>query len=352
MQKRILNNKNIHKRPSFSTPIKKNHHLKRNQNNKKSLKKFVAASLLLFLVVGVYGIYNVLDAKSSLGPSNTSYIHLSKTCDKYTTQNTGIKSVLVLNFDSSEQVNSVILNLYNKDKVVKLDFSDVRFNIDKSSKTGSFKEYFQNNNLYMDTQKASDNLFNLFLKEFSLKVDYIFLGDETFNLDPFLTTIQPTIFNKIVGTTRVKADSGKVYSNLCRDNLYNLSIDYLKEGRRVIEAKYSTKTDLSSYFSFTDIKKEQARIHISNKSGVEGWGSVMKEILENYGITVVKVDDSSEAVNTNHIYFENKDLESSATSNQIKSLISHDSKETETSIRESIFADVYLELGRDSLINY
>lgn len=333
-QNRYSRNKNFHQ--SKVVRVKKN-------------KNFLLSLFMLGLVVTSYGAYSITKVKS-FNQGGEQYIrNIDSNCKNYN-KDTTISSIAVLKFSNDETLKSIAVLSFNKDKTQLFDFTNTTFNIDKGYTKGTFNDYLAKNHLYLDRSKILNNISGLFLREFNVKVDYIISGDENFSLEAFFSSFKSNVFSKFVSPTQKNITSQKVYSNICSEYINDIAniVNYTNIESRKVD--FTSKKKLSDYFDLTEIKKEQVRVHINNTSGVEGWGGVMKKIFENYGINVVKVDDSAPSQFKTKVYFESKQLQGFQTSTQLTKLLQDPS--VEFSVKENIYADIYIELGQDSLINY
>lgn len=308
---------------------------------------FRAFILIAVILAGAFALSSFIKYRNYQESLKKVVLELDPDCKKYN-HNDELNSFLQVTLDQNKSLSKADFFIYNKEKIVDMDFTDVEFFIDQGVTKGTLKRYVELNNLYLDDSKVFKNMANLFLREFYLKVDHIVVNYSSYTISDY--SFDRKSINSII-LNDASSFTNKIQTDVCRDSWNSFVEDYLTDGRNKRSIRFNPdETKISDLFNFSDLRKEQARIHLNNSTGVASWGSFLETYFENYGLNVVKNDFSPTISQKSRIYVDDEKFQNSKTLNQITYLIENVSSDYELGKKESIFADIYIDVGVDLLV--
>lgn len=328
-------------------PLKRD--IEKNRNKRRAFFGviFRSMSLILGFSVVISGIYAFMKVRAFDQNLENTVNQLKGNCKKYDRERP-LNSYLFIGIDINKKIHEADFVVYDRERLYVMKFKEVEFRIDKGGTRGTLQNYIDSNNIFIDEDSILANLSNLFLREFKLKVDHIVVGEDGYRIEDFINKRNQPIPTKIRALK--KPFDTFIKTDICRESWNTFVSDFTDSSRMKKNIMYSANTKIADLFFFSDLKKEQVRIHLTNKTGVDQWGRFTTTLFENYGLHVVKVDMPNETSTTSKIYIDEESLRNSATLRQIKYLTDNLVTDPGVDNKVSIFSDVGMEIGQDLLI--
>jgi len=337
---------NIDKKPTVSRKYVKNTP-KVKLFDKEILKRFLIALFIFLLVSGLFFAYQVYEKNIKFDEKLKSIVkRLDEDSCKVFKQNL-VNTFLEIQVDNSEQVVNSTIYLFSNSVRYSINVNNYKFSIDNLGNQGTLKDLIKTNSIFLDKKSVFKYLSTFFYRNFYIKLDLVVIKNNENALDSYFSARSLTplerYFSGEVDTTY------SLYTDLCFDDFNRLLSFFYSIPLATRTFEYTTNTSVKSLFGLDDIKKEQIRIQILNASGVEQWGFFMERLFENYGLNVVKLDNSGSVVNKTTISVDSNDIKDSATLNMLNYLLINPVVKNEIKNQENIFSDVYIVIGQDSI---
>jgi hypothetical protein len=317
--------------------------------SKKVLSLVLNRSVYAFiaLLVLISSLYLLLKVRSNTNALDNNISNTGFVCNDYK-PDAVLNSVLRVKKDKAGNLSDFNLIIYNKDKAVSVNFNDTTFNIDKNGKVGTLKEYFNLNKTYLSEDLLVKNLPNLFLSEFYIKVDNLIL-ESGYRFDTYMMQKDAPFYSKLSSTKKI-SETDKIKTTVCTKSWSDFMNDYTKVIKwNNTNINYKDDFKVVDYFLMSEVKKEQIRVQIINKSGVENLGIFYQRFMENYGINIVKNDESTDVISKTHITQDNTKNTNKNTVGYVQYVLGREGKVEDAA---NLFSDLSVELGQDSVINY
>lgn len=302
----------------------------------------IVASVLavLITILGVGWLNYTNKIKENIIP-----IEASAKCKDFS--HSEVNSFLSIDIDKAENIKDIRLNLFSNERYYSYGIKDYVFLIDNGGTEGKIEEYIRVNNLFLDKKTLFKYLASLISRQLFIKVDYIIITKGEIKLDDY-NKIRNSYIQTLFDPSALKTDSFQIYTDICQGT-FDSAIDsfFLNESR--INRRDFNSSKIKDLFELTNIKKEQLRVHINNKTGVTGWGKYYEEYLESYGLNVVKLDNSSSVTNKTTVSVDNESIKSSNTLRMVRYLVNNEVADIDVNTQTNIFSNVYIELGEDTL---
>jgi hypothetical protein len=343
---RTLYKINDHNYTSYRVVKKRNNSIKKSKNHPLNFKLVYKFSIFILVMLGIFFTAQYISKAQTFNEKLKTVIsNLDKDCKSFN-ENQGLKSLLNITVSNNQNIKSVHVYFYDKNNLLDLDFTNIEFAIDKSGTKGNFQKYITNNNVYLSDKEIYKNVSNLFLSQFLINVDHVVVNNENYGLKEYVND---------KASLEVSYESGKslispIQTDLCIESWDKFINDFNREMVYKKSLAYSSNFKLSDYFDFLQIRKEQIRVHINNKTGVESYGGQFSQLLKNYGVNVIKIDNSTSTTTVSSILVDDQNIMNTESLNQIRYLAKGIGATPSTQSFNNIFADVYIELGQDLLI--
>jgi hypothetical protein len=305
--------------------------------------------LALFFILSciISGGYSFLKVRAFDSALEQTIMQLEGSCKDYSLTKS-LNAVLLVTIDQTNTLKKAEYVVYDEEKKYAIDFTGITFAIDKGGTQGTLKDYIKANNIFLEEEKILGNLSNLFLREFYLKVDHIVVSRDGFGVTDFIAKRRMTVVTKLRDLN--KPITHTIKTDICRNSWTAFIEDLISEKRVTKQINYSDKTRITDLFFFGDLRKEQIRIHINNRTGVDHWGRYLTRLFESYGLNVVKIDNDITSSPKSKIYIDDNSLRNSATLQQIGYLINNMNENPLIENKGSIYSDIDIEVGQDLLI--
>ncbi len=343
-RKELLQKKNTSKNKKTSKSLSQR---EKNQVRKIRQKIYLIAGSSLGIILVIFSgfvLFRFSEFNTKI-ENKISLIDQSSNCKKYIQNN--INSFITVNLDSAERVKSISLNLFDREKAYSFDLSKYEFQIDNGGNTGTINDYIRINNLFLDKKTLFQNLSNILIRQAYIKVDYIIISKGTLGVND-AANIRSDFWRYVLSTDALPADF-EISSDICKDDLQKLFDDFYMSEKN-IQQRMFREASIGELFPLTDIRKEQLRVYLNNKTGAATWGEFYEKLLEGYGINVVKLDNSLTTNKKTVISVDDENLRGSRTFNMIKYILGNQVENVDVNTQTNIFSDIYIELGEDSLI--
>lgn len=324
---------------------------KREQDLKNKLvrKMVIAGSILILIIFIVSAVFTwikyldfhyKLDSRLALFDQNTS-------CKPYNPNQSLIASFVSIDLNNDQSIKNIYLNIFNSKNKYSLNLNNYRIEIDNSGSKGTIIDYIKINNLFLDKKTLFKYLSTTLLRQLYVKIDYVLIGQ---NIDVKDINQQNSLFYQYL-FNQLAEDSFdyQITTDICKDSFYKLLQTYYDETPTVNTADY--QDNFLNNFDFSEIRKEQIRIYLNNRSGVEGWGDFYNDLMQEYGLNIVKLDNSVGATLKTSISIDDNNLKDTNTLKMIKYLLNNQVSDIDVNTQSNIFSDIYIELGEDSLLN-
>lgn len=322
---------------------------KNSRNHSNILKKIYIVVLSALIIVFCISSYYLYIINNKFEASLTDRISLleGEKCSEYKKSN--VYTFLDIEFHDNA-VKSTNLRLFSNGIRYKINFDEFTFSIDSGGTKGTVADLIRSNSYFVNKDRIFQNLKNWFYRDFKIKVDGIFVTNENNTLEKYSQYYKYNIIQRFEFDYD-KLNSINIKSDLCAESVNELISDYfINSSNREKSIKFNNNLQIKDLFIFDDIKKEQVRIQISNATGVGNWGDLIESIFTSYGLNVVKVDFQNEVIDKTSISIDKESLKNSVTISQVQYLLLSE-RSGEMKVEESLFADVYITLGVDSLVN-
>lgn len=346
MQKRVLYKNTVHNRAQKFVGNRSNHrsYVKKKKevfSHNKTSKKLLLIGFTSLLIFSSFNAYHAFSKENTILTKNVKITPIGEECQNILFDKT-IRTLIHITKGETEHVERTELIAYNESSRVSFDLSETKLIIDKANTRGTLNDYFLRQEIFLKKDALLKNLDELISLNFGIRLNYIISADSTIKLEPMRNN---SFISQVFSPAKARELEGQVLTNICQDTLdkdlnsiFNINTDYKRD--------QELKNQLFTYLKGTDIKKEQLRIHINNKTGVETVGEELTKLLENYGLKVTKVDFSKDYQQSTRIFCKNQDCSNTVSIQQIQDLL-----HTNDAIvsPKTIFGDVYIEVGQDFL---
>lgn len=335
-----------HHKSKLQKPLSKR---EQDLKNKILRRMFIVSSILIlviFIVSGVFiwikymDFYNKIDSRLELFDQNT-------TCKPYNPNQSLITSFVSIDLGNDQAIKNIYLNIFDSKNKYSLNLNNYRIEIDNSGSKGTIIDYIKINNLFLDKKTLFKYLSTTLLRQLYIKIDYVLIGQ---NINVKDISEQNNLFYQYL-FNQLAEDSFdyQITTDICKDSFYQLLQTYYDEIPTVTTEDY--QDNFLSNFDFSEIRKEQVRIYLNNRSGVEGWGNFYRDLMQGYGLNIVKLDNSVGATLRTSISIDDNNLKDTNTLKMIKYLLNNQVSDIDVNTQTNIFSDIYIELGEDSLLN-
>lgn len=339
---------------------KKNFFIKKNNRIKKFLKflakhtkKFFLGSFLLLCLFLIYFSWifwefqnylssNILNKFNLINQSNCVMLDENKT------------SFALIDVNDQFQIKNLFYFLKLKEKYILNRFEDSQEN--KFNFVSSVNALLLTYANYANLDLFFLNLQSLFLETLSLKVDFVLVINNIEYFKELIEINRLDFLNKLINKKHLqeKIHNSQIFinTNLCKSNIHVLINKILNVFNLNYYVNVNSLLNLKNYINLLNIYKEQVRVHIENSSGSEKLGFIIKNLFENYGINVVKLDFNPESIDKTYLYIDKKSINNSVeTVFLIDYLMNWGANFNYYKIfnEENIFAEIKIVLGNDSI---
>jgi hypothetical protein len=208
---------------------------------------------------------------------------------------------------------------------------------------GTFQEYSKNLNVFLDKKKIYSYFSNLFFNRFKIKIDSLFITSKDVILAKYLEDIEQGKYYKFFNSVQSEI---WVEGDLCANNLSKL---WQKYSRSINKGNLSLTEikSISDLFDMSDIKKEQIRILVTNKTGSESEGRRFSSLLTAYGLNVVKLDYKGEVERKTYINLNKPEYINSRSISVLEYLVSNQVSNMQINTKTNVFSDLEIVIGED-----
>jgi hypothetical protein len=342
--KKLLSNTSFKLR---SNVLKKN---RRNDRKKITLlvrRFFVLVILLLFLGWCFYSMYVIYTSNQEFNSNLASKVDSLEVNPCVVYKKGYVYSFVVMSY-TNDVVHNVYVYVLAEGKKFSIDLSDYEFDLAQGKK-GRIADLVYLNRYFIDKTKTIQNLKLWLYEKLRLKVDSVIIIDDISKLIRYVELYSYNWIDKWRKINEID-NNIQIETDMCLDSFYDVITEYfIRHNTPAKQIKYYKDFLMSDILDLDDIKKEQVRIHIVNATGVENRENFVAELLSSYGLNVVKVDFDPEIAQQTTVAIDRQDLLKTHTLQQINYLIFKDREAQYVITDKSIFADVLITLGRDSL---
>lgn len=354
-QKKPVRNKTQKKSYGFDTGGRLDTKYKEFKKAKKpASKKFLNTLFIIFTltalistaIAGVYGFIKVNEYDSAL-LRRISNLDINY-CKEYEVEKN--EGILILTLNDSTHLKTAIFNFFVPTETVAygFDFTNYEFAIDMAGTKGNLQKYIEINNVFLDRKSIFKYLSNLFYREFSIKVDKVVVQNTEGSLNEYSELYTADLYSKFNPKKGFEKNIS-IDTDICKSSWNTFVSEFSKKSKNSVVEDYQNNKKISDLFTFNTIKKEQLRIQINNLTGLDRAGSDFADTLQGYGLNVVKVDYNKESKKNTVIYIDRESLKTTQTLLVLKYIIENQIPNPEIKIQNSIFADIYIDMGEDLL---
>ncbi len=303
--------------------------------------------LLVFLGWSVYYIYIIYTINQEFNSKLASKVDSLEVSPCVVYKKGYVYSFVVMSY-TNDVVHKVYLHILAEGKKFRIDLSDFEFDLAQGQK-GTIADLVYLNRYFIDKTKTIQNLKLWLYEQLKLKVDSVIIIDDISKLIRYVELYSYNWINKWRKINEID-NNIQIETDMCLESFYDVITEYfILNNTPENQIKYYKDFVMSDILDLDDIKKEQVRIHIVNATGVENRENLVAELLSSYGLNVVKVDFDPEIAQQTTVAVDRQDLLNTNTLQQINYLIFKDREAQYVVTDKSIFADVLITLGRDSL---
>jgi hypothetical protein len=351
MQRKLTNQRKL--KPNFDKGDK----LEKKYKTTKSKPKFrnsalrrriiVGLSSVIFVCACVLGYIAYIEVQTFDARLASSINQLDDTsCRKY--EYKLINSLLYIQEDENGELKDALLYLYSGNSKYTLSLNNYIFDIDNLGTQGTLKDFINTNNIFLDKKSVFKYLSNFFYRKFYIKLDSVVISNNSSTLNDYYK-INSVNFILKAFHNKDQLSNFSFYTDLCNDDLSSMLRVFFSPVLTNHSFDYSSDIKIKDLFDLDSIKKEQVRIQILNSSGVDNWGNFMAKIFDNYGLNIVKIDSSNEVSSETKVLIDREELKNTNTVDILEYILSNNSI-SDISTQESIYSDIYIILGQDSLV--
>lgn len=323
------------------------YHKQKSKSKKINFKSFLSFLLVLLPILLISTLVAYFVYFPSLFKSNIQNLYSFDSKESCKTLNSEIYSFLFINNISTYPEFYIVLKY--RDRTVYQDISTQEFSLHSTSTKSLLRDIFNKNAFFQDTVSASRNIQNIILRDTKIYTEFILYTETNLKFSSIFDSYTTNIFNQIYEYNfNNKLSEIKIFGNICTSEFVNLLDQTKKTDLIYLEDENSPL----SYFNFNSIIKEQVRVELINFSGVSNWGNEIKNLLESYGINVIKVSEDLAVKKTKTNYYKINETNSKNTLEML-SYILNKGKQIQPDDKDNIksasllFADIYIELGTD-----
>lgn len=306
---------------------------------------FVGVLALTLFFIGSIFIWVKSNQYKDLLNSKISY--LDNSCKIY--QSDIINTFLTIELDKSQNIREIYLNIFDKEKKISFAITNYKFIIDNAGTEGTLIDYIRLNNLFLDKTTLFKNLSSTLVRQLFVKIDFVIILDNQ-KSPKDIKELDGFFYQYLFDQLAAEKLEYQLITDLCKDSIKKIFEDFYSTNTNGSEIRDFNATALSN-FDFSDIRKEQLRIYINNRSGVENLGEFYRTLFQGYGLNVVKLDNSLGESPKTSIAIDDSSINGTNTLMMTKYLLNNQIGNIDVNTQTNIFSNIYIELGEDSLIN-
>jgi hypothetical protein len=317
------------------------------KKNKRIDKKFIILFSLIIVIItlfssSIYFLIKQNQYQNNLLSRITEIIDQNNQCRVL---NKDQASFLNFYFDENGKIINFNLSIYKKSNLYINNLMNLNFRLDNQGNIGNISDYFDINKYFSNKEQLYKSISSRISRELKVKIDFTFSIEGLSSLEE-LKNYNDDFYNYLFSGSN---HTFKIISSVCKKDVQSILQDKSNffTKRNMLELRGSRLDN--SLLTIEEVKFEQLRVHIDNRTGVESYGEIFKEYLSNYGINVVKIDYASQMQKESEILIIDSYINDTDTFKQLMYL-------TDGRLRISqddninIFSDIYIVLGEDSMI--
>lgn len=310
---------------------------KKVKSHRKNIKLYLIAFVLLILLFSYFvSVFSYTETLLS------RYSSLSNNCKNI--QKSLFSSTLQIQVNDKYEINSVMLDVIYNNQSKSISLDNVIFDIDNNGTKGSLRDYAKATNIFLDKKKIYEYFSNLFYRKFRVKIDYVFIVRSSSDLRNYLDELFLGKYFELFNSSTESIVF--IEGDVCKASLEEYW-KLLNESQNKGVIKPASFTSYAEIFDLKDLRKEQIRIFVTNKTGSESEGRRFVSMLEGYGLNVVKLEYKGEVEKTSQIFINKDEINETISLSVVKYLISNQVNEIKISTKINVFADFEIIIGED-----
>ncbi len=240
------------------------------------------------------------------------------------------------------------LVMATENKRIEVDVQNIQFTLDGGNTKGTLAEFISAKRVFLTRSKMYTSILEKVRAELQIKVDFILFSHKDFRFSNYMDYFELSLIQKSLAY--IDEPAFPMETNVCEEVWHAVIATYVS-GTQDRVSRITSFGNPRDYFSFSEVKKEQLRIHIRNSTGIRTWGDFIKAYFEGYGLSVVKVDNSLEVKTKSVVYLNNEEVSRSESMNMVGYLLVNidGNSEYEINQEKSIFSDIYIDFATDLL---
>ncbi|MFW5720354.1 MAG: hypothetical protein ACOCXT_04985 [Candidatus Dojkabacteria bacterium] len=306
------------------------------------------AALLVVILSTVVASYNGISRISSNSARLAEMIRYEEKCLDFEVAELPMVAFIDLIMNNDTLVASTLV-IATENKRIEIDVQNIQFTLDGGNTKGTLAEFISAKRVFLTRSKMYTSILEKVRAELQIKVDFILFSHNDFRFSNYMDYYELSLIQQSLAY--IDEPAFPMETNVCEEVWHAVIATYVS-GTQDRVSRITSFGNPRDYFSFSEVKKEQLRIHIKNSTGIRTWGDFIKAYFEGYGLSVVKVDNSLEVKTKSVVYLNNEEVSKSESMKMVGYLLVNTDGNSEYEINhqeKSIFSDIYIDFATDLL---